>query len=257
MTDTPKSTAPYSVLAAGYDLVMAHVDYESWAEYIDHLIEKHGPDDRSVPILELACGTGSLAIELAGLGYTSIRATDRSPEMIAVARRKAVDLGAHIEFGVEDFLVPADDRRYDVVLLLYDGLNYVLERDTVAALLSACGDRLTPDGLLIFDQSTPSNSINNEPYFEDEGEEGDFRYERRSRYDRESRVHTTTLDIHVGDRVFREQHVQRAYDQAEIASLLESCGLDVLAAYDGFSLEAADERAERIHWVVKRLDFND
>src|SRR5690606_26528981 len=83
--DSP--TPPYDALAAGYDVVMAHVDYAEWADHVLDLLDAHGAAPRS--ILELGCGTGSLAIELHERGPFRYLGTDRSAAMVRVARAKA------------------------------------------------------------------------------------------------------------------------------------------------------------------------
>ena len=50
----------YTHLAKVYDEVMKDIDYEDWADFIDEIIQNH--NDEAKTILELACGTGSLAI---------------------------------------------------------------------------------------------------------------------------------------------------------------------------------------------------
>lgn len=257
---TSATTPPYSALAGGYDVVMAHVDYPAWAEYVLDLIAEHVPDAESV--LELGCGTGTLALEVqeradeitpdpGGFEYLG---TDASPAMIEVARMKAARLGAdmgNLRFQVDDFL-SAPEGSADVVLLLYDGLNYLLEETAVAALLDSIARALRPGGIAIVDQSTPANSIANEAHFDDEGEFGDFRYERRSRFDEGQRLHITVFNITVAGERYVEEHVQRAYDVGEVRSLIEASALEVVAAYDGFTLRPATERTERIHWVLRR-----
>lgn len=245
-----KLTDPYTALSAGYDLVMAHVDYEAWADYAGHVIDRH--HDNPAQIVELGCGTGSLAIELVSLGFEGVVATDRSRAMLDVASRKAKRAGVNIEFAQMDFTDFHLDEPADVLLLLYDGLNYLLEPADILGLFRSARASLADDGIFIFDQSTPSNSLRNEKFFEDRGEEGDFRYERSSRYDAESRLHTTTLDLFVAGERFREEHVQRAYDIDEIRGLLQEADLAVIAAYDGFSLDEAGEHSERVHWVVRK-----
>jgi SAM-dependent methyltransferase len=246
----PKSVAPYSVLAAGYDVVMEHVEYEAWAGYVDALLKEHHPAPEAV--LELACGTGSLALELQPLGPYRYAGTDLSEDMLRVARAKAELAGAPIHFARADFTDFRADPPVDVLILLYDGLNYLLAEDRIRALFRCAWRALRPGGIFLFDQSTPANSINNEPYFEDRGRADVFSYVRRSRYDRERRLHTTTLDMTVDGRSFREEHVQRAYDVAEVRALLAETPFELLALYDNFSFRPATDASERVHWVVRK-----
>lgn len=255
--DSP--TPPYDALAAGYDVVMAHVDYADWADYVLELFDAHGAAPRSV--LELGCGTGSLAIELHERVPFRYLGTDGSEAMVRVARAKAEmhglddpgrDPGRALRFDVADFTDFAVDEAFDAVLLLYDGLNYLLDEADVAALFTRVHDALRPGGLFVVDQSTPANSINNEAFFEDDGSAEAFSYVRRSHYDRAARLHTTEFDLTVEGAAYTERHVQRAYTRQEIAALADASPLAVLAAYDGFSLDPATDDSERIHWVLQR-----
>ena len=247
-----RDARPYTVLAGGYDFVMSHVEYEMWAEYIHAMLMRHNSDTETV--LELGCGTGSQAIALQPLGDYVYIATDLSEEMLRVARRKAEENGAEVRFDRADFTDFTVDRPVDVILLLYDGLNYLLERELVARLMRCAFKALKPGGIFVVDQSTPSNSINNEPYFEHSDSAGEFSYVRRSEYDRDSRLHRTTLEMMYGEDRFQEVHVQRAYEMSEIRELAEETGFEVLAAYDGFSDSPATEESERVHWVLQRPD---
>jgi len=245
-----REVEPYSVLAAGYDVVMEHVDYLFWAEYVQDQIQQFGPG--SVTILELGCGTGSLALELAPLGPYQYLGTDAVEMMVRVARAKADSAGAGIQFEVADFTNYRVDQRVDVVILLYDGLNYLLEEDGIRGLMRCTFSALKPGGLFILDQSTPLNSINNEAFFEDEGETDDFSYRRTSRYDQEMRLHKTTFEMCVCEQTYKEQHVQRAYELSEVAALVDECGFDVIRAFDGFTSDPANAKSERIHWIIQK-----
>ena len=59
-------TDSYTVLAQCYDRLTADVDYRRWAGYVERHFRKLKRPVRSV--VELACGTGSLACLLAGRG---------------------------------------------------------------------------------------------------------------------------------------------------------------------------------------------
>jgi SAM-dependent methyltransferase len=255
MSAPDPSVDPYDALAAGYDVVMAHVDYEGWAEYVLDLFEEHGVEPQSV--LELGCGTGSLALELVERLGADLRylATDRSPSMIRVARAKAKGVRQNaltLRFDVADFTSFVFKERFDVALLLYDGLNYLLEDADVAALLRHAHDALVPGGTFIVDQSTPANSVNNAEFFGDEGEVDRFAYVRRSRYDEVSRIHTTEFELTIDGETYAERHRQRAYGIDEVEALVAASPLDIVAAYDGFTLDPATADSERVHWVLRR-----
>lgn len=247
--DSP--TPPYDALAAGYDVVMAHVDYAEWADHILDLLDAHGAAPRS--ILELGCGTGSLAIELHERGPFRYLGTDRSAAMVRVARAKAELHGlGDLRFDLADFTDFAVSEPFDAALLLYDGLNYLLDEAGIEALLARVHAALRPGGLFVVDQSTPANSINNEAFFADEGEAEGFSFVRRSHYDREARLHTNEFELTVEGATYTERHVQRAYTRQEVAALVAASPLRPLGAYDGFSLDPATDASERVHWVLQR-----
>lgn len=246
----PTQAEPYSVLAAGYDAVMQHVCYDAWAEYIYELIERHHPEGRT--LLELGCGTASLALCLQPLGGYAYLATDRSPAMVRMARRKVEHEGLPVEVAEADFTSFEVAEPVDVVLLLYDGLNYLLELEEVELLLDCAASALPPGGIFLYDQSTPLNSLNNEEDFEDEGCHQGFAYRRTSNYDPDARRHVTRFEIEVRGERYREEHVQRAYRLEEIAGLVEKTPFRLEAVYDGFTREPAGEHSERAHWVLRR-----
>lgn len=242
------TSQPYTALASVYDLVMEHVDYERWASYIGDIIERHHPEARDV--LELACGTASLAIALQDGRYKYL-ATDASPDMIRVAREKATLFGVHLSFGVLDFRSFSVDRPADVVLLLYDSINYVLELEEVSDVLRSIRRAVQPRGLLVFDQSTSANSLNNASFFEDHGGDDVATYVRRSQYDEENGLHHTTFDITIDGELYHEHHMQRSFEMAEIADCIANSGFSVIEALEDFTQESATASSERIQWVLR------
>ncbi len=242
--------APYSVIAKGYDFIMAHVDYEQWAIFTDHLLWQYHKSPQR--ILELGCGTGSFALELQPLGEYDYTGSDLCPEMIAEARRKAQADGYPIKFLVDDFSQYSVKQPYDVVILLYDGLNYLLEEERIVSLFKCTFEALEPGGIFFFDQSTPANSINNEAFFSDEGEMDGFSYVRGSKYDQKTQLHTTTFEIQHDGRTVYEEHVQRAYKIDLIRTLLLDAGFKIEVAFDGFSSKKASEASERVHWLARK-----
>ena len=250
LTQQEQDKSPYSVIAKGYDLIMSHVDYEYWAEYTDQLLWQFHP--QPVSLRELGCGTGTFAISLQPLGPYQYTATDISPSMVEIARQKASQEEVDITFDIEDFSSFSVKEPHDVIILLYDGLNYLLEEERVLSLFQCCLKALKPEGVFFFDQSTPANSINNEEYFSDEGKMDGFSYVRKSEYDRSTCLHTTTFEIKTDQDTFFEKHIQKAYSLDTIKSLLEKAGFNIEMAFDGFTADPASNSSERIHWLARR-----
>jgi SAM-dependent methyltransferase len=247
-------TEPYSALAAGYDLVMDHVDYDQWAAYLFDLLRRHGPDVETV--VELGGGTGSLARRLQPLGDYRYVLTDGSAAMLTRARDK-LGAASPIRCVQADFTdVSLDDlglcASVDAVLLVYDGLNYLLTEPDVAALFRRVHGLLRPGGVAIIDQSTPANSEERNDDFVDEGGRADFSYVRESTYDPDTRRHETLFTLTVDGERRTERHVQRAYTREEIRALIDASSLRKEAAYDEFTTDPAHDQSYRVHWVLRR-----
>ena len=247
-----KQVQPYSALAEVYDMVMSHVDYEGWADFLVHLVDMHLPEAAALQALELGGGTGLLTEALYDASDWELTLTDHSADMLAAAGRRFPN--GDIEIRNLDFggAWKLDKKDHDVILLMYDGFNYLLEPSGVHALLQGVQAHLKPGGLFLFDQSTPHNSINNAEFFEDEGEEDGFEYRRTSHFDQDSSIHTTSFDIRTPAGQFHEEHRQRAWTRAQVASLLNEHPLEIVASFDGFSLDPAHDESERVHWVLRK-----
>lgn len=248
-------TAPYDALAAGYDAVMAHVDYDAWAAYVHCLLQWHGTDVRTV--LELAGGTGALAMRLQPKGPYRYTLTDGATAMLQQAARKVAAAGPPIRCRRVRFeaLTPrtaGPDAPFDAVVLVYDGLNYLLQTDAVAELLQRIHDVLRPGGVCIFDHTTPANSEAHADAFADEGTVEGFAYVRESRYDPTTQRHVTTFTLSLNGAPAHETHVQRVYAPFTIETLLDASPLRVVAAYDGRTDAPARADSHRVHWVVQR-----
>ena len=76
----------YDLFAEYYDELMSEVDYSARAKYIDSLIKSYKPDAHL--LVDLACGTGSMTVELAAMGYDVI-GVDLSENMLSKAREKS------------------------------------------------------------------------------------------------------------------------------------------------------------------------
>ena len=96
----------YDALASSYDGLMADGSYRKRADWLDRLFRKSRIPVHSV--LDLACGTGTIACLLAQRGYEVI-ATDGSEEMLTQAVLRL--LGVQLESMTEAELIAIGEQR--------------------------------------------------------------------------------------------------------------------------------------------------
>lgn len=108
-----------------------------------------GARDGSLKILDCACGIGTQALGLAGLGHQVV-GSDLSPAAIRRARREAERLGRTVAFHVSDMtsLSGIEARDFDVVAAFDNALPH-LSSEQLGQAVAAMKDRLRPGGLFI------------------------------------------------------------------------------------------------------------
>ncbi|MFL6830737.1 MAG: bifunctional 2-polyprenyl-6-hydroxyphenol methylase/3-demethylubiquinol 3-O-methyltransferase UbiG [Sphingomicrobium sp.] len=123
-------------------------------KYVRDMIDQHWQCDECsrTPLegrsaLDVGCGAGLLAEPLARLG-AKVTGIDASPEVIAVAREHAADMGLEIDYRAADVLQV--EGRFDLITCM-EVIEHVAEP---AAFVKALARRLAPGGLLVL--STPN-----------------------------------------------------------------------------------------------------
>jgi len=240
--------APYERIASFYDELMAHVDYELWADYLRDLWARHA-DAALAGVFDAACGTGRLLAALDG-GVPERAGADRSAAMLAVARER---LGPEVPLARADLRELAAPRRWSLASCLYDSVNYLLEPAGLELALRRLAALAEPRGLVVFDVCTERNSLDHFLDYRDEGLAGDWEYERHSWYDAGQRLHHNDFRVRRrdGGTVFRERHLQRIYRVAEVEDAVARAGLELLATYSGFGFRRGGERDDRVHFVAR------
>ena len=142
------------LIAAGYGftydvIVESFQPYQALLREVRDLLERSCDDtDRaSVKILDVACGTGTVALELARHGY-SVVGVDVVEPLIRIARRRSAPTSARLEF--ENLDVAADPvpgaGTYDVVV----SMHTLYWHPNPQALLDGCRRALKPGGHAVF-----------------------------------------------------------------------------------------------------------
>lgn len=236
---------------------MSHVDYQSWVEFAISMFTDHGipfPSATDKPeILECACGTGSFAARLAVFGY-NVEAFDRSPAMIEIAETKVSTMVNRPRFFVADFISFETMVRKDVVLCLYDSINYLEYSSLVIEYFARVRKNLKPGGIFIFDICTEANS---RLYFSDRVEKGEgdgYKYKREMYYHPDSNIQENIFSIVFDSNpavIILERHQQRIYSAREMRKMVKKAGFEVYEETDEFSRHSPHRTSQRIHFVCR------
>ena len=112
-------------------------------------VERELGADRSKRILDIGCGTGRHAIELARRGYR-VTGFDLSEAQLQRARDKAAEAGVVVDFQRRDATQPHFQGEFDAALMFCEGAFPLMETDAknYAILCHACA-ALRPGGKLL------------------------------------------------------------------------------------------------------------
>jgi SAM-dependent methyltransferase len=197
-------------------------------------------------VLDLACGTGALAIDLARRGHT-VHGIDKSPEMIKIARVKAKGL-TNVLFDVQDmtkFKVPG---KFDLVTCTFDSVNYLLDAADVQRMFRRAAASLLDRGLLIFDSNTRNLYVSHSDETQKQELHGQFIIQHCT-YNPVQNEATTVFSFQDGA---YEVHRQRPYDLEELNLMLANAGLTIAHLFSWFDNTPYSNKTEKLFCVAEK-----
>lgn len=234
---------------------MSNVPYGMWAEYLTKLAALHGrPIQPAENLLDLATGTGSIALQFAARGCR-VTGVDASAPMIEEAQRKAAEHDLDAKFLCADLTEFRHESEFDHAVCLYDSLNYILDADRLEQAFANIRAALKPAGLLIFDVNT-THALECELFTQKSAPGAAIKYDWKSKYDRKTRISRVKMSFQVtttGER-FSIVHRQRAYTEVELRSLLSRAGFAEVTSYDAYSTTPPGSQSDRVFYVAHPAD---
>jgi SAM-dependent methyltransferase len=140
--------SPYDSIARAYDPWSAGVT-EDIEFYVEEALASGGP------VVELACGTGRIAVPVAKAGVRVI-GVDSSSRMLEVAREYATREGVELDLRLGDMREPPVEERVPLVLIPFRSLLHMTTDGDRLFVLDAAYELLLPGGRLVFDVFAPS-----------------------------------------------------------------------------------------------------
>jgi SAM-dependent methyltransferase len=241
----------YDALAPIYDRMMSHVDYGEWAGLIERVVKKF-LRGKPLSVFELGGGTGVLAslLRQRGIDYFG---SDRSFSMCTIAGDRCVP------FVCADALAIPSKKAFNLIVFLYDGINYLQLIEEYSRLFAEVAKNLVPGGLFLFDITTESNSLTHFRSYLEHEDWGDYACVRRSYYNKKRLEQHNDITIYrritdtsaVYEKYF-ESHCQMVFGASSVARSVPSDLFTIEGIWDGFSFRRYRPHSERVHFLLKR-----
>ena len=247
-----------------YDLLYKDKNYGAEAKFVHDLLARFRPGGRSV--LELGCGSGGHAFELAQSGF-ELHGVDLSRDMLDVAQRQLSRQPAHIQslvrFSQGDIRHVDLGRQFDCVISLFHVISYLPTLADIRQAFQRVNHHLQPGGIFVFDVWYTPAVLTAKP---------ETRVKRMANQDiavtriAEPVWHPNECWVDVCYKVFirnlksgqieeleMETHRMRYLSLPEITLLAELCGLEIVHTGEWMTHNAPSEKTWGVCFVLKKI----
>jgi len=240
---TPEEAGPYELLARLYD--------QGWSGFADRyvaflsgLLRSRGSLGAS--ILDLGCGTGTLAYALAAQGHR-VQGIDKSTAMIEQALAKRSEATAP-EFAVQGIEELSVEGPFDLVTCTFGTLNYLVEPEGVQVAFGRVRSVLAQEGQFVFDSNTSQLFEAHHRGTLERDLNGELVVQELD-YDAQKGIATTVFRFPDGR---KEHHRQRAYGLRELSKLLDAAGMVLAGQFANLQGRPFTEGDKRLVCVARQ-----
>ncbi len=242
----------YHALAASYDRLTSDVDYERIVAFYRKILAHEGVTPRRA--VDLACGTGSVALILAREGM-QVTGVDMSEEMLTVAAQRAQQQASAPMFVCQKLQQLQLPVAADLAVCALDGLDYILDPEDCRRAIHRAYKALNPGGVFIFDVNTPEKlrAMDGQVFLD---EDDDVYCVWRGEFDEETNILSYGMDLfqrqgEVWHRSF-EEHREYAYTAQQLKAYLKEAGFTHIRIYGDGCMEAPRAGEQRIYFSARK-----
>ena len=243
----------YGVFAQFYDNLTQNVDYKTKADYLCSLFEHFNHDPGCT--LDLACGTGTLTIELKKRGI-DVFGADMSSEMLTEAMAKATCDDLDIMFLRQKMQSLTLFGTIDTCICTLDSISHLSGHKQVQQTFDKVSYYMEPGGLFVFDVNT---IFKHEKILSD----NTFVYDTddvfcvwQNTYTSNQHKVKIELDFFIpqNGHYIRESESfsEYAYSREEIENMLQLSGFEVLAVYEDMSFSEPKDDTQRMTFTARK-----
>ena len=242
----------YHDLAISYDRLTNDVDYEKIVAFYHEILARENVSPRSA--VDLACGTGSVALLLAREGLRVV-GVDLSEEMLTVAAQKAQEAGIFVQYTCQPLQEMRLPRAVDMAVCALDGLDYILDPEDCARAIRRVYKALNPGGIFIFDVNTPQKlrAMDGQVFLD---EDDDVYCVWRGEFDEQTNICSYGMDLfqrkgETWERSF-EEHREYAYTREQLTAYLKEAGFTHIRVYADGRLCEPGAGEQRIYFSARK-----
>lgn len=242
----------YHALASSYDSLTLDVDYDAIVDFYMCLLKRENVAPRSA--VDLACGTGSVAIRLAKLGM-QVTAVDLSEEMLCIASQKAQGMENAPTFVCQPLQKLYLPRAVDLAVCALDSMDYITDPEDCRQAIHRVYKALNPGGCFIFDVNTSEKlRAMDGQVFLDENEDTFCVW--RGEFDEKTNILSYGMDIfqrqgNLWQRSF-EEHLEYAYTANQLTGWLKEAGFTKIEVFSDRRLEPPKTGEQRIYLKARK-----
>ncbi len=237
----------YDFFAMYYDSLTKNVDYAGRADYITELLRLYNHDAGIT--LDLACGTGSLTLELYKRGY-DVYGVDNSVSMLTVAKDKAYEAEADILYICQNMQDIDLYGSVNTVVCALDSINHLKCEEDILKTFKRVSLFMEPGGVFVFDFNTPykhKHVLNNHIFIYDTP---DVYCVWKNKLNEKTLQVNVSLDFFgkVGKVYERssERFSEITLDTDKVISMLKESGFVNIKAFEDMTLNEPNDKTERI-----------
>lgn len=242
----------YGALARSYDRLTNDVSYEAVVDFYFEILARENLWPRTA--VDLACGTGSVALLLAQRGL-QVTGVDMSEEMLCVAAQKAQNRENRPLFVCQRLQELQLPKGIDLAVCALDSLDYITDPADCAEAIRRIYKALNPGGCFIFDVNTPEKlrAMDGQVFLD---EDDDVYCVWRGAFDEGTNICSYGMDLfqregEVWVRSF-EEHREYAYSAQQLRRYLKAAGFTSVAVYADCRMEAPAPGEQRIYIKARK-----
>lgn len=239
----------YGDFAEAYDALTFNVPYDEIADYYAKILRSLTGGER---LLDMGCGTGSLTVRLAQLGFDVI-GQDASPEMLTFAAAKSSEVSWICQKMEETEL----GERVDAVISTLDSINHLSDKEAVERCFRSTAENLKYGGAFVFDVNTVYKHrevlAENTFVYDVDGvycvwqntffpENNGVDIELDLFFEEEDGSYTR------GGESFREV----AFSEEELRKMLNRAGFEVVNVWEYLTFDEPSEKSEKLLFATKK-----